>query len=67
MTDERDWLAVRIDAHRTHVRAVAYRILAPRVKLTTPGQEAWVRISGSDDSCLENLAGWPTQVIGTVG
>jgi hypothetical protein len=27
MMDERDWLAERFDEHRSHVRAVAYRML----------------------------------------
>jgi DNA-directed RNA polymerase specialized sigma24 family protein len=28
MMDERDWLAERFAEHRSHVRAVAYRMLA---------------------------------------
>jgi RNA polymerase sigma factor (sigma-70 family) len=64
--DERDWLAERFEAHRTRLRAVAYRMLGSRTEADDAVQEAWLRLSRTDTSGVENLGGWLTTVIGRV-
>jgi Sigma-70 region 2 len=58
--DEREWLAERFDEHRTHLRAVAYRMLGSLSEAEDAVQEAWLRLSRSDAGKIENLGGWLT-------
>src|SRR5580692_6620320 len=58
--DDHDWLAERFEAHRTHLRAVAYRILGSPTDAEDAVQEAWLRLSRSESSQVENLGGWLT-------
>jgi RNA polymerase sigma factor (sigma-70 family) len=64
--DEHDWLAERFEAHRTHLRAVAYRMLGSLSEADDAVQEAWLRLSRSDTSGIENLGGWLTTVVARV-
>ncbi len=64
--DERDWLAERFEEHRTHLRAVAYRMLGSLSEADDAVQEAWVRLNRSDADEIENLGGWLTTVVGRV-
>jgi RNA polymerase sigma factor (sigma-70 family) len=64
--DEQDWLAQRFEDHRTHLRAVAYRMLGSISEADDAVQEAWLRLSRSDTSGIENLGGWLTTVVGRV-
>src|SRR2546425_13090644 len=54
------------EANRTHLRAVAYQILGSRSDADDAVQEAWLRLSRSDTSGVENLGGWLTTVIARV-
>ena len=55
---ETDWLAARFDEHRTHMRAVAYRMLGSRTEADDAVQEAWLRLSRSDaDESRTSAAG----------
>jgi RNA polymerase sigma-70 factor (ECF subfamily) len=63
---EHDWLADRFEAHRAHLRAVAYRMLGSRAEAEDAVQEAWLRLSRSDTSDIENLGGWLTTVVARV-
>ena len=63
---EPDLLAERFETHRNHVRAVAYRMLGSASEADDAVQEAWLRLSRSDASNIENLAGWLTTVAGKV-
>jgi RNA polymerase sigma-70 factor (ECF subfamily) len=65
MGDER-LLAERFEANRTHLSAVAYRMLGSRTEADDAVQEAWFRLSRSDTSAVENLKGWLTTVVGRV-
>src|SRR6266545_936843 len=65
MTDE-DWLAQRFESHRTHLRAVAYRMLGSLTEADDAVQEAWIRLSRTDTSGVDNLRGWLTTVVGRV-
>ena len=64
--DEHEWLAERFEEHRTHLRAVAYRMLGSVSEADDAVQEAWLRLSRSDASQVENLGGWLTTVVGRV-
>ncbi len=45
--DDHDWLAERFEAHRAHLRAVAYRMLGSLAEADDAVQEAWLRLSRS--------------------
>src|ERR687897_414186 len=64
--EERDWLVEEFEAHRAHLRAVAYRMLGSLSEADDAVQEAWLRLSRSDTSDVENLGGWLTTVVGRV-
>ena len=64
--DEREWLAERFEEHRTHLRAVAYRMLGSVSEADDAVQEAWLRLSRSDADEIENLRGWLTTVVARV-
>src|SRR5262249_31255520 len=64
--DEREWLTERFEANRAHLRAVAYRMLGSVVDAEDAVQEAWLRLSRSDVSGVENLRGWLTTVTARV-
>ncbi|MGH8828137.1 MAG: sigma-70 family RNA polymerase sigma factor [Jiangellaceae bacterium] len=64
--DEHDVLAARFEAHRTHLHAVAYRMLGSMSEADDAVQEAWFRLSRSDPSGVENMGGWLTTVVARV-
>jgi RNA polymerase sigma factor (sigma-70 family) len=64
--EERDWLAERFEEHRTRLRAVAYRMLGSVSEADDAVQEAWLRLSRTDASQVENLGGWLTTVVARV-
>jgi RNA polymerase sigma-70 factor, ECF subfamily len=64
--DERDWLAERFEADRTHLRAVAYRMLGSVSEADDAVQEAWLRLNRSGTDGVENLGGWLTTVVARV-
>jgi RNA polymerase sigma factor (sigma-70 family) len=64
--DEHDFLAEQFEENRTHLRAVAYRMLGSMSEADDAVQEAWLRLGRSDTSEVENLGGWLTTVVGRV-
>jgi RNA polymerase sigma factor (sigma-70 family) len=64
--NEREWLAERFEANRTHMRAVAYRMLGSVNEADDAVQESWLRLSRADVSDVENLRGWLTTVVARV-
>src|SRR5215470_11072420 len=62
---ERDWLAERFQAHRPHLRAVAYRMLGSLTEADDAVQGTWLRLSRSrtDTSEVHNLGGWLTTLV----
>jgi RNA polymerase sigma factor (sigma-70 family) len=64
--NERDWLAERFEAHRTRLRAVAYRMLGSLSEADDAVQEAWLRLSRSDADAIDNLDAWLTTVVARV-
>jgi len=63
---EQDWLAQRFEEHRRRLRAVAYRMLGSVSEADDAVQEAWLRLSASEPSEIENLSGWLTTVVARV-
>ena len=59
-------LAEQFEAHRSHVRAVAYRMLGSVSEAEDAAQEAWIRLSRTDVSGVDNLRGWLTTVVARV-
>ena len=64
--NERDALADRFEANRTHLRAVAYRMLGSVTEADDAVQEAWLRLSRTDAGEVKNLRAWLTTVVGRV-
>jgi len=64
--DEREWLARQFEGNRVRLKAVAYRMLGSTSEAEDAVQEAWLRLSRSDASEIENLPGWLTTVVGRV-
>jgi RNA polymerase sigma factor (sigma-70 family) len=63
---ESDSLAERFEANRIRLRAVAYRMLGSLNEADDAVQEAWLRLSRSNTSEIENLGGWLTTVVARV-
>ncbi|WP_406476215.1 sigma-70 family RNA polymerase sigma factor [Streptomyces sp. NBC_01615] len=63
---ESAWLAERFEEHRTHLRAVAYRMLGSVSEADDALQEAWLRASRAGTDDVENIAGWLTTVVARV-
>jgi RNA polymerase sigma-70 factor, ECF subfamily len=64
--DENKLLADRFEANRTHLRAVAYRMLGSVSEADDAVQESWLRLSRSDATEVENLRAWLTTVVARV-
>jgi RNA polymerase sigma-70 factor (ECF subfamily) len=61
--DENEWLAERFDAHRSHLRAVAYRMLGSMSEADDAVQGTWLRLTRSHGESIENLGGWLTTAV----
>jgi RNA polymerase sigma factor (sigma-70 family) len=66
MDEHDDWLTQRFEENRTHLRAVAYRMLGSLSEADDALQEAWLRLSRSGTSGVKNLKGWLTTVVARV-
>ncbi len=64
--DQQEWLARQFEDHRPHLRAVAYRMLGSLSEADDAVQDAWLRLSRTDTSEVENLSGWLTTVVARV-
>jgi RNA polymerase sigma-70 factor (ECF subfamily) len=64
--DEHDWLAERFEDHRTHLQAVAYRMLGSLSEADDALQDAWLRVSRAGTSGVDNLGAWLTTVVARV-
>ncbi len=59
-------LAEPFEQNRTHLRAVAYRMLGSLGEADDAIQETWLRYSRTDTSDVENLGAWLTTVVSRV-
>ena len=64
--DEHDWLAERFEENRSHLRAVAYRVLGSASEADDAVQEAWLRFSRAGADEVENLGGWLTTIVARI-
>jgi RNA polymerase sigma factor (sigma-70 family) len=64
--EKHDWLAQAFEAQRPHLRAVAYRLLGSLTEAEDAVQEAWLHLSRSDTSSVQNLGGWLTTVVARI-
>jgi RNA polymerase sigma factor (sigma-70 family) len=64
--DQGDCLAERFEENRPHLRAVAYRMLGSLSEADDAVQEAWLRLSRTDTSSVDNLGGWLTTVVARI-
>jgi Sigma-70 region 2 len=64
--DEREWLAEPFEANRTHLRAVAYRMLGSVSEADDAVQESWLRLSRSNTAEIKDLRAWLTTVVARV-
>lgn len=63
---EQERLAERFESHRTHLRAIAYRMLGSLSEADDAVQEAWIRLSRADSGGIEDLRAWLSTVVGRV-
>src|SRR6187397_1899185 len=64
--DDQDFLAERFEANRAHLRGVAFRVLGSVTEADDAVQEAWIRLSRTDTSEVDDLRAWLTTVVGRV-
>ena len=56
-------MAERFEKHRTHLRAVAYRMLGSLTEADDAVQDTWIRVSRAGANDVENLGGWLTTIV----
>lgn len=61
-----DWQTEEFERHRTHLQAVAYRMLGSLTEADDAVQESWLRLNRADVSAVENMRGWLTTVVARV-
>jgi RNA polymerase sigma factor (sigma-70 family) len=61
-----EWLAAAFEEHRSHLRGVAYRLLGSVSDAEDAVQDAWLRLTSTDASEVENLGAWLTTVVARV-
>ena len=64
--DQQEWLAGQFEDQRPHLRAVAYRMLGSLAEADDAVQDAWLRLSRTDTSEVENLRAWLTTIVARV-
>jgi RNA polymerase sigma factor (sigma-70 family) len=63
---DRDFLAARFENERPQLRRIAYRMLGTVDEADDAVQEAWIRLSRTDESSVDNLGAWLTTVVSRV-
>ena len=61
-----DWPAAQFQAHRTHLRAVAYRMLGSLTEADDAVQETWLRLTRTETDDVRNMRGWLTTVVSRI-
>nr|WP_202899261.1 sigma-70 family RNA polymerase sigma factor [Kordiimonas gwangyangensis] len=64
--DTTDRLTTRFEESRSHLQAVAYRMLGSQGEAEDAVQEAWIRLSRNDGDAVDNLKGWLTTVVARI-
>jgi RNA polymerase sigma factor (sigma-70 family) len=60
------WQQEQFEQSRTHLKAVAYRMLGSIAEADDAVQEAWLRFDRSDTAAVDNMRGWLTTVVSRV-
>jgi DNA-directed RNA polymerase specialized sigma24 family protein len=61
-----DLLADRFEAHRDHLRAVAYGLLGSRIQAEDAVQESWQRLHRTGGRDVDDLGRWLTAAVARV-
>lgn len=64
--DTNQWQAEEFERNRTHLRAVAYRMLGSGAEADDAVQETWIRFARAQAGAVDNLRGWLTTVVSRV-
>ena len=59
-------MAEAFEEHRDHLHAVAYRLLGSASDADDAVQDAWLRLTSTDASTVENIGAWLTTVVARV-
>src|SRR5947209_19163068 len=59
-------LAQEFEMNRSHLQAVAHRMLGSASEADDAVQEAWLRLSRSDTSYIDNMRAWLTTIVARV-
>jgi RNA polymerase sigma factor (sigma-70 family) len=59
-------LTTLFESHRSHLRAVAYRMLGSASEADDAVQETWLRLNNSSTNEVANLGGWLTTVVARI-
>ena len=60
------WPTAEFQAHRAHLRGVAYRMLGSLTEADDAVQETWLRLTSADTDDVRNLRAWLTTVVSRV-
>lgn len=61
--EQHQWLAEQFEANRSHLQAVAYRMLGSLAEANDAVQESWLNLTRTDATTIQNLGGWLTTVV----
>lgn len=64
--EKNDWLAEHFDEARSHLVAVAHRMLGSHGEAEDAVQEAWIRLNRSEPEAIDNPGGWLTTVVARI-
>src|SRR5437667_516126 len=64
--DHEIWQTEQFEALRPQLQSVAYRMLGSIGEAEDAVQEAWLRLSRSDEAAIANLGGWLTTVVARI-
>ena len=64
--NEMSWETEQFQRHRPHLEAVAYRMLGSVSEAEDALQEAWLRLSRSQQETIDNARAWLTTIVGRV-
>jgi RNA polymerase sigma factor (sigma-70 family) len=61
-----DWQTDEFEDNRTHLKAVAYRMLGSIAEADDAVQEAWLRFNNSDTAAIEHPRAWLTTTVSRI-